>query len=307
MLRSRNNVGVSADSAVISVVPGTPHPTAPRVQADSVTIVRGKLVVWGRVASNLVPGEYGAEWSTAPGMAPVGGSRTAGALTDTMTHAVAVEMGISYEGTYHARLFARNAYGTTYGAVLPVEFVRPAPPQNFDAAARSDGTVEATWTHDGANASLWRLLRRPQGTEAWTVARHNVGPGVRSLTNFTYDVNVDAWEWMVQACNGPLCANTPVDLITGLRLSAPTNLHAVSTEPFNVALEWTAGAGPIVEYVVFRRASVGPVAQWQVPAGTTTFTDTSAQEGVQYHYVVWARNRVGASPLTGEVGVLPGG
>ncbi|HEU0014254.1 MAG TPA: fibronectin type III domain-containing protein, partial [Longimicrobium sp.] len=305
VLRSQNAVGISADSAVVTLVAGMPNAAPPQVTTDSARVIGQRLMVWGTVKSNVIPTRYSAEWKTVPEMTGIGRSKAGGVIEDTLLHHVAVALPVEAEGTYYARLSASNPMGSAQGQVRSAQLVRPSVPQDFDAFARADGTVEAGWTYDGPSVTSWRLLRRPLGTEAWTLARTGVGSTVRVLTDFAYDVNVDTWEWMVQACAGVLCTPSAVDQVSGLRLLPPEDLHTTSVAPGAVSLAWAPAGGPVVEQVVFRRASYGPVAQWQVPANAATFTDTTAQAGIQYHYFVWGRNRVGSSPPSAEVAVTP--
>jgi hypothetical protein len=77
-----------------------------------------------------------------------------------------------------------------------------------------------------------------------------------------------------------------------------------------VALSWTPpainGGSPITGYRVYRsQTSGGEVALVDVPAGTTTYTDTTVAIGTRYYYQVSALNVVGEGPRATEQTAVP--
>ncbi|OAI52842.1 hypothetical protein AYO44_16410 [Planctomycetaceae bacterium SCGC AG-212-F19] len=85
---------------------------------------------------------------------------------------------------------------------------------------------------------------------------------------------------------------------------APTNLMA-TTGTAQVSLSWT-GASGATSYKVYRGTTSGGETLLASPGGTgTTYTDTTATNGITYFYKVAAVNAGGTSPLSNEASGTP--
>lgn len=87
---------------------------------------------------------------------------------------------------------------------------------------------------------------------------------------------------------------------------APTGLVAAATGPTTVQLDWADNACNETEYRVFRRRGTGPFAQIAtLPAGTITFTDTTAglAGNTDFGYVVTAFGVAGESARSNRADV----
>ena len=87
--------------------------------------------------------------------------------------------------------------------------------------------------------------------------------------------------------------------------AAPTNLTGAAGNG-QVSLNWNASAGA-VSYNIYRGPSAGGEATAPLATNltTTTFTDTSAANGVAYFYKVAAVNSAGVSGLSNESSAIP--
>ncbi len=302
-LASTNELGI-VRGGTITLVAGNDAPAAPAtVATDVANVVDGRIQVVGRVQSSVLPTHYWAEWDTLPGMGTAR-STPRDTILNIEEREVTRTFNVPTPRTYYVRVVAQNPYGRTNGNVVSVAYGAPAAPQNFALRLYGEGTVEATWTHDGMNMSRWRLLRRPLGQSVWAVARSNPDTTLRSLRDYQYDVNVDQYEYMLQACQLSACASSPILQVSGTRLFTPTNLRTTSTAPGNVTLAWDASDDLVSEYVLSRRRA-GSATPVQFVTRSTTYTDTTAQAGVLYYYSLRSRNSVGMSPATSELAVMP--
>ncbi|HWK88577.1 MAG TPA: hypothetical protein VNP72_01230 [Longimicrobium sp.] len=158
-----------------------------------------------------------------------------------------------------------------------------APAGGITAIINRNGNVEISWTHDGAGITRWRIYRRPLGQTAWAAARSTADARARRLVDGNYDVNIDAWQWMVQGCNGTGCTESAPVTATGLRLTAPPAVWVTASSIDGVSLAWTLGGGP-AQYtqlevrpsvsgsavLVRRRRPATPTRRWSRSAPTDT-------------------------------------
>ena len=89
------------------------------------------------------------------------------------------------------------------------------------------------------------------------------------------------------------------------RLAAPTNLTASAVSSTEADLSWTAAAGPITGYNVYRGTTSGgesstPLNSSPLPAGTTSYHDTTVVAGNTYYYVVKAIDNSAVSASSNE-------
>ncbi len=88
-------------------------------------------------------------------------------------------------------------------------------------------------------------------------------------------------------------------------VQAPTNLTATAVAADEVDLAWTAAAGTVTGYNVYRGTASGSevspaLNSTPLPPGTTTFQDSTVIPGNTYYYVVQALSGVSPSPISSE-------
>ena len=86
--------------------------------------------------------------------------------------------------------------------------------------------------------------------------------------------------------------------------AAPTNLHATAGNAL-VTLAWTAPAGPVTSYSLYRGGSSGGETLYKSGLTSAGYTDTGLANGVAYFYRVAAVNSAGASPASTEASATP--
>ena len=90
--------------------------------------------------------------------------------------------------------------------------------------------------------------------------------------------------------------------------AAPTGLTAAAFSSSEIDLSWTAPAGPVTGYNVYRGASPGgenysaPI-NGVTPVTTTSYSDTGVAGGDEYYYTVEAVNAAGSGSMSAECAV----
>jgi fibronectin type 3 domain-containing protein len=212
--------------------------------------------------------------------------------------------------TYYYQVTADNAAGEgaptaqSPGVTPTPPVVAPPAPAGLQASA-GDAQVSLTWTAvDGATSyNVYRSTSAgSQGTKV----------GASATTQYVDDtvVNGSTYFYVVTADNaageGAASAQTPA--VTPVPAAtvppAPTNVAAVAGDS-QVTVTWTAAA-EATSYSVYRSTSAGSLGTKVGASSTTTYTDSTAANGVTYFYAVTAINAVGEGTASGQTsGVTP--
>jgi fibronectin type 3 domain-containing protein len=178
-------------------------------------------------------------------------------------------------------------------------------------------TFTVTYT-DGTTASLTQNISgwdTPQGYAGESVAvttsyRDTSTGGLdhRSFSVYGYTIVLDGSK-TVSSITLPNAPDVKLLAITGVgAVAAPTSLAADSSVPGQVSLTWTAPAGTLTGYNVYRGTSAGgestsPLNSTPLGAGVTSYVDSSVVAGNSYYYVVQAVNGPVASASSNEATV----
>ena len=187
---------------------------------------------------------------------------------------------------------ASNTVTATPAAVGPP----PVAPVLRDTAG--SGTVFLYWAPPAGAASY--TLYRGAGGAAPTLL---VAGDKSAYFHDNTAANGTTYTYYVVAVNaaGSSPASNTVTATPAPIPAAPTALTATAGSK-KVTLAWTAPAGPVTSYSVFRGPTAGGESATALKAGltTTTYADTTAAVGTTYYYVVKAVNGAGASPASNE-------
>jgi len=201
-------------------------------------------------------------------------------------------------------------------ALLPDETARtaPAPPTALKANA-GDSSVALSWdvpsTDGGSSVQAYRVYRA-SGTKAMSflgVANSESFSDLTAVNGVTYTYAVLARNAVGDSPLGATATATPVANTVTVP-GTPTAFTATGVYAA-VQLGWTPpaidGGSAITSYRIYRsQTSGGEVALVDLPAGTTSFTDTTVTVGTRYYYQVSASNAVGEGPRATEQTAVPG-
>jgi len=196
--------------------------------------------------------------------------------------------------------FGGNSF--VYGQIAPASSTIPAAPTGLIATAVSGSEINLSWTAPSGTVTGYNVYR---GT---TSGGESTTPVAAGLAVASYaDMNVAAgttYYYTVAASNsagtGP--ASAEASAAVPMPPSAPTGLTAVATSNVEIDLAWTAAAGSVSSYSIFRGTSSGGESATPVASGLTsvTYADTSVVAGTEYYYEVSAVNAAGSGPYSNE-------
>ena len=221
---------------------------------------------------------------------------------------------VSNGTTYFYKVAAVNSVGpgplSNEASATPATV--PSAPQNLVASA-GNGSVSLSWTapasNGGAPVTSYNVLR-----STTSGAETALSSGVTGTTyTDSSALNGTTYFYKVTAVNsaGPGAASneasaTPTAAPTVP--SAPQNLTA-SAGNASVLLSWAApasnGGAPVGSYNVWRSTSSGTESLLTSGVVGTSYTDSSALNGITYFYKVAAVNSVGPGPLSNEASATP--
>jgi hypothetical protein len=196
--------------------------------------------------------------------------------------------------------FSGNSF--VYGQIASGSSTIPAAPTGLTATAVSGSEINISWTAPSATVTGYSVYR---GT---TSGGESTTPVATGLAVASYaDMNVvpgTSYYYTVAATNsagtGP--ASAEASAAVPMPPSAPTGLTAVAKSNVEIDLSWTAAAGSVSSYSVFRGTSPGGELATPLAAGATnvSYADTSVVAGTTYYYEVSAVNVAGPGPDSNE-------
>jgi hypothetical protein len=213
--------------------------------------------------------------------------------------------GLGYDGP--TGLGTPNGVGAFAGTPGPPPTV-PGAPFNL-AATAGDQFVSLSWTapfnNGGSNIASYNIYRGTvSGGEI--LLKSGVTGTTYSDTGLT---DGTTYYYEVTAVNG-VGEGSPSNETFGLPVlsapGAPTGLHATGSNN-SVSLGWTAPAGSVSSYDVYRGTSSGGESATPIATGVsgTSYVDNTAVNGTTYYYKVSAVNGAGEGAKSSEASATP--
>jgi hypothetical protein len=196
--------------------------------------------------------------------------------------------------------FSGNSF--VYGQIAPTSLTIPAAPTGLSATSVSGSEINLAWTAPTGTVSGYSVYR---GTSPGGEATTPVASGL-AVASYS-DMNVTGgteYYYTVAAANsagtGPVSAE--VSAIVPATPGAPADLTATAKGSSEIDLAWTASAGTVVSYSVFRGTAAGGESATPLATGVTgtSYADKSVSAGTEYYYSVAAVNAAGQGPTSNE-------
>lgn len=271
--------------------------------------------------STSVTGRIALTWG-APATPGAGGVTGYNIFRDGVQIATTTGTGTGYTDSgrtpytsYQYSVAARNAYSATVGGTGPrsaaVSAVAPGPPtapRNLSAVSSPTipGQVTLSWTapvSGGAGGVTQYRVYRSEGQLVGTTASTsytvgNLNPG----SNYTFmvaAVNALATAEGTQSAYSNYASVTPIG-----EPGAPTGLTATPSTSVarRLVLNWTAPAGSLSGFSIFRRTNGQDTLIATIPSGATRFPVDGLTAGVPVSFVVRARTAYTDTLSTGYPG-----
>jgi fibronectin type 3 domain-containing protein len=283
----------------------------------------GSATVPGQPSLSATAGnaQVGLSWTTpADGGAAISGYRlyrgtSSGSLALYQTLGVVsgyTDSAVTNGTTYYYQVSAVNAVGegsrSTERSATPTAPIT-VPGQPTLTATAGNAQVALSWTtpaNGGSPISGYRLYR---GTSSGSLALYQTLGVVTTYTD-TAVTNGTTYYYQVSAANGVgegsrSAEHSATPTAPSTVPSAPLGFTAAPSFPKGIDLAWSApasnGGAAITGYAIYRSTTSGTETFLAaVPAGSTTYRDTSTKKNTRYYYIVRAVNAVGEGASSTE-------
>jgi hypothetical protein len=213
--------------------------------------------------------------------------------------------------TYWFRARGRNdvGWGQWSGSKSATTVGAPSATRNLAATVSTTlpNAINLTWdapTTPGGTITGYKIYRGGTlvHTTSGTGETYTDSTGLTRGTSYSYVVRARN-SWSDSNSTEGAASNTATATAQGVP-SAPLNLTAVahSTIPGRIDLDWDAptyaGVGGLTGYQVY--LSTGALVEGNIAAGTTSYSATGLSPGVQYGFIIRAKNAV--STTSGVLG-----
>jgi len=190
---------------------------------------------------------------------------------------------------YDNKLFMAAASGSTTPQVWFYEEATPAPTAPSDVAAyyAGDNYIEVTWTDNSDNEDGFRVERQTNDG-AWDELTET-SANATSYVDKTGEIN-KKYIYRVTAFLGETDSSTVEATAVYTRPLAPTGLTVTATSSTEKEIAWTDNAEYESSYVVWRRYDSVWTLLDTLDPDTTSYTDSTFEEGETYLYRVYAIN-----------------
>ena len=178
--------------------------------------------------------------------------------------------------------------------------VAPTAPSSLSAVAASGTQINLAWTDNSAIETGFKIERK-QGIGGTYSQIALVNPNVTTymdgalLANTTYYYRVSATNFVSNSIpSNEANATTPVPPLT------PSDAHPTTVTTSSIAFAWQDNSNNEDKFSIFRRTGEGSfIFVHDVPANTTTYTDTGLSPGTEYDYHIQAANLGGYTDFAG--------
>ena len=282
-----NNAAGQALGSIQSFTTAAPAPpTVTTTAATSVTHQSAQLN--GTVNPNGAQTTRWFEWGDSPTLATFSSTPSAsvGSGTSPVSMTAAIT-GLAVSTTYYYRAVAQSVGGTTHGAIMSFTTTAGAPTITISASP-SNYQVTLTWSSTNCSQTGTIARRRNNSNDEFDTTISTSAPPNGSFTDDTYDIRYSSFSWRIT-----LCGVSEMVTVTGLSVPNPV-LAITAVTSGRIDLSWTDQTTGQIGFVLYKR-SQGTETQINLPAGTTTYSDTAVTPGVEYGYDIRSARSSGRS------------
>ena len=295
-VRACGDSGCSAYSSTMSattkdVPPSTPTDLAAEATSSSLVSLSWQFA-GGNVSSVLVERR------------PDGGS-WGQLVTLSGTPSEHEDNSVQAASTYTYRVSACNDTGCSApsaNAEVTTPDAPPSAPSSLNAEAVGTDRIDLAWTSESNDESSFEVQRLPEGGSWGHLTSVDAGVETYSDTDLPA---TSTFSYRVRACGAGGCSSfsdTATATTDSPSPETPTGLSATVQAPTQVDLAWNDAGSLATSYEVQRRTGSG---SWgnltEVSSPTTSYSDTSVEQGTTYGFRLRACGTGGCSSFTDEV------
>ena len=226
-----------------------------------------------------------------------------GANTTTHIDNDNLEENTLYTYTIKAVMGVESSAYSNEASVTTPPFILP--PNNLTASVISYDELHLTWTDNSDNETGFVIERSLTSSMGFTEI-HTAGAGVVEYYDQTVDPGT-TYYYRIKAVNATHSSiyTTEINVTTDpFIIAAPANLVANAISAQEIQLSWDDNSNNETGFVLERSTTGQPIVSINIPANTTTFTDTdNLDEETIYAYKIKAINGGESSSYSNEVSV----
>lgn len=248
-------------------------------------------------------------WNATPGAATynlyrgTGASSTPEAYLTGLTGASYTDTGLSDGVTYRYTITAVNANGESAQPAAVAGLTSAGVPSAL-AATAGNAQVALSWSAPAGAVTRYNIYR---GTSSGGETLLASPTGTAAAYLDAAAVNGTAYYYKVSAVNATGEGNLSSE-VSATPLAPPAAPSGLTATPSNaaVSLSWTAPAGIVTGYKIYRGVVSGTETFLVAPSGSaTTYVNSGLSNGTLYYYKVSALNGGSEGPLSAEVSAKP--
>jgi fibronectin type 3 domain-containing protein len=207
--------------------------------------------------------------------------------------------------TYYYTVEAINAGGGSAASNEGSALTCPAAPTGLLATPISASQINLSWTAPAGTVAGYNLYRGASaGAENYAAPINGGTPVAATTYDDTTVSGGTTYYYTVEVVNasGSSVASSEGGALTCP--AAPTGLTATAVSTAQINLSWTAPAGTVTGYNIYRGTTGGGESATPInggtPVTTTTYSDSGLTAGTTYYYIVKAVNASGSSIASNE-------
>ncbi|APJ03782.1 beta strand repeat-containing protein [Silvanigrella aquatica] len=294
--------GSSAPSTAANATTFTTIPTGLAASVTSATVT----LTWTASPGASVTYTVLRSSNSGTGYIPI----TAGTCSSAVSATTCTDTSVISGNIYYYVVNAQSAGVSTGSSAEVNASVIPSAPTGLTASAINNSTINLSWTQSTGNSNISYVVTRSTtiGSGYLPIASGSCSGTLTSSTSSCSDMTASSgvtYYYILKASNAGGTSGSSNEASATTFTTAPTGLTATAATTTSINLSWTAPIGAVT-YTVQRSVTTGTGYAALTTGGCgglvsgSSCSDSTANPGTQYFYVVIANNTAGPSGSSSE-------